>query len=144
MRHIMIATTLLWLAIGTAAAAREKADPLPDAKQVKTISIKFDHPELNDVEFTATTEDWQAIRASLLPARRDKNPAKWEGIGRVQIVKTNGQPFRVELYATSKDPGAFAAGQTIERRVYYRGGKTAQLLKALVSAYDKSQKRDKN
>jgi hypothetical protein len=35
------------------------------------------------------------------------------------------------LYSTSKDPGAFAAGKTFKERVYYRGGSSAGLLKAL-------------
>lgn len=142
MRRLMT-VTLLWLAIGSAAPAREEANPLPDGKQVKAISIKFDHPELDDVKFTATIEDWKAIRTTLLPAKRDENPADWEWVGTVQIVKKDGQPFRVELYAPSRDPGAFAAGKTYKQRVYYRGGKAPDLLRAVKSAYDKSKKRDK-
>ena len=143
MRQKMMTTTLIWLAMAAAASAREKASPLPDAKQVKTISIKFDHPKLDDVEFIATRDDWKAIRASLLPAKRDPRPADWEWVGTVKIVKKDGQPFRVELYTPSKDPGAFAAGKTFKQRVYYRGGKTAELVKAVNAAYEESKKKDK-
>lgn len=139
----MITTTLVWLAISASATAREKDSPLPDAKQVKSVSIKFDHPKLDDVEFTATPDDWRAIRAALLPARRDPNPADWEWAGTVKIVRKDAQPFRVELYTTRKDPGAFAAGKTYKQRVYYRGGKTAALSKAVNAAYEKSKKKDR-
>lgn len=139
MRYAVVTTALFWLCISAAVSAREKAGPLPDAKQVKTVSIKFDHPkQRDDIEFTATPEDWKAIRAALLPAKRDRNPASWEWLATVKIVKKDDQPLRVELYTTSKDPGAFAAGKTYKERIYYRGGKTAALIKAVNAAYKRS------
>lgn len=121
-----------------ATAPESKSDSaLPDAKEVKAISIKFDHPKLDDVEFDATAEDWEAIRLQLLPAKRDPKPAAWEWIGTVKIVTKDGQPFRVELYTPSSGPGAFAAGETYDERIYYRGGKTAAVVKALAAAYEK-------
>jgi len=109
---------------------------LPEPKDVKTISIKFDHPKLDDVQFTATPADWKAIRAALLPAKPDQNPASWEWFGTVRIITKDNQPFRIGLYTTSKDPGAFAAGETFGQRVYYRGGKKAELVKAVMAAYE--------
>jgi len=142
MRPAMLTTTLIGLSVTTAASAREEPGPLPDAKLVKTVSIKFDHPKHDDIEFTATPEDWKAIRAGLLPARRDPKPADWEWVATLKIVKKDGQPFRVEVYATNKDPGAFAAGRTYKQRVYYRGGKTAAVVKAINAAYEKSRQKD--
>ncbi len=142
MRNAMATTTLFWLCIAASVLAREEASPLPDAKQVKSVSIKFDHPkQRDDIEFTATPEDWKAIRAALLPAKRDPKPADWEWLATVKIVKKDGQPLQVELYTTSKDPGAFAAGKTYKQRVYYRGGKTAALVKAIKAAHEKSKKK---
>jgi hypothetical protein len=140
MRHKIMTTTLVCLAVASAASAREKKSPLPDAAHVKTISIEFDHPTLDDVEFTATPEDWKAIRATLLPATPDQKPAKWEWLGTVRMIQKDNQPFRVELYTTSKDPGAFAAGKTYKQRVYYRGGKTAELVRAVHAAYERFKK----
>lgn len=143
MRHRMQTMTLIWLCITTAASAREEAGPLPDAKQVKTVSIEFDHPKhRDDIEFAATLEDWKAIRAGLLPAKRDPKPADWEWVATVKIVKKDDQPFRIEVYATNKDPGAFAAGKTYKQRVYHRGGKTAAVVKAINAAYEKSRQKD--
>ena len=112
--------------------------PLPAAAQVKSITIKFDHPQLELIEFAARPEDWKAIRATLLPAKRDQNPADWEWIGTVRIVKNDDQPFRVELYTPSRDPGAFAAGATFAERAYYRGGDTEAMVEAVSAAYEKS------
>jgi hypothetical protein len=60
----------------------------------------------------------------------------------VTITKKDNQPFRVELdYTASGTPGAFAAGTTFKQRVYYRGGKTAELVKAINAAYEKSREK---
>ena len=45
MRRKLTATTFVGLAIAAAAFARERESPLPEAEQVKTVSIKFDHPK---------------------------------------------------------------------------------------------------
>lgn len=52
-------------------------DVIPTADQVKSVSIKFKHPKLKDVEFNAAAGDWKAIRSNLLPAEPDPKPAKW-------------------------------------------------------------------
>lgn len=77
MQHLVTTTLLLMtVAVGchspaTALNASERGTPLPDVKDVKTVAIKFDHPKLDDVDFTATPEDWMAIRTGLLPAKVD-------------------------------------------------------------------------
>lgn len=120
-------------------AARKQENPLPEAKDVKSITITFHHPKQRDeVKFSATAEDWDAIRAAMLPAKHDPSPAKWVSSGSLRIEKTDGQPFLVELYATGEDLSAFAAGKTFEERVYYRGGKSDEIVKAVQAAYERS------
>lgn len=134
----LVTTTLLLMTIATVLNAREQDTPLPDAKDVRTVAIKFDHPKLDDVEFTATPEDWKAIRAGLLPAKVDPKPSLWEWFATVTITKKDGQQFEAEIYALPYATGAFSIDKT-----YYRGGKSADLAKAVIAAYDKSRKNDK-
>ncbi len=136
----MRAASVVFLAFLVTSCAPKNVDPLPDVTQVKSISIKFDDPKLDEVEFTAATEDWAAIRASLLPAHVDEMPASWEWAASVDLTLMDGQPFRVELYTPSKGSGAFAAGKTFKSRVYYRGGNTAAMLKAVTAAFNRSKK----
>lgn len=144
MRHLMMATilTALTLAAATTDDAKEKGQFLPDAAQVKSVFIKFDQPKGPTVEFAATAADWKAIRTALLPAEADPNPANWEWIATVKIVLKDDKPFRVELYTPSKAPGAFAAGATYKQRIYYRGGDTKEMVKALAEAYEKAFKKE--
>jgi hypothetical protein len=93
---------------------------------------------LDDVTFTASSDDWTAIRQTLLPSRLDADPAAWEWMGSAEFTLQGDEPYRVELYYTSKSPGAFAAGKTFADRVYYRGGDSSDLYKALDAAFQKS------
>lgn len=140
MRNLFLASTAIFLATSGAAMAREETHPLPSAKEIQKVTIEFDHPRADTVRFQAKPEDWSAIRATLTPAKRDPNPAKWEGVGTVQLIKKNGQPLNVYLYTTSKPPGAFSAGKSFRERIDCRGGNTQKLIKALNKAYKASQK----
>ena len=121
--------------------AKKADNPLPDAKDIKSIVIKFDHPKHDDVEFVATTRDWEIIKAKLSPAKKDPKPSLWEWLGSIKIIKKDGQSAHVELYTTSSDPGAFSAGKTFKDRTYFRGGKSSGLVKAVSDAYERSKKR---
>ena len=92
--------------------------------------------------FTATVEDWTAIRGALSPAKLDPKPALWEWLGTVTLTKKDGELFQVELYDLPYPTGAFAIGEKADGRVYYRGGKSADLVKAVIAAYDRSKKAD--
>lgn len=140
MRNVFLASTAILMATSGAATAREEANPLPLAKEIQAVSIEYDHPREDTVKFQAKPEDWSAIRATLTPAKRDPNPSSWEGLGTVHLIKKDGQPLNVYLYAPSKPPGAFSAGKTLKQRVYYRGGNTKKLIKVLDKAYKASQK----
>ena len=144
MQHLVTTTHLLMtVAVGchsppTALDTSERDTPLPDVRDVKTVAIKFDHPELDDVEFTATPEDWMEIRTRLLPAQVDPKPSLWEWFATVLITKKDGQQFEADLYALPYARGAFSIDKT-----YYRGGNSPHLGRAIIAAYDKSRKQDK-
>lgn len=123
-------------------SAHEAADPLPAATEIKSLTIEFDHRQLDDVTFAATAADWTAIRKTLSPSRRDANPAAWEWMGTAEFELDDDEPYRVELYYTSKAPGAFAAGRTFAEREYHRGGDSGDLYQALAAAFDKSTKKE--
>jgi hypothetical protein len=114
------------------------SEELPDANEIKTISIK-----LNQVEFDATADDWKAIREQLLPSKQDPEPSKWIILGEVKIVRKNGEAYVVDLYHTKSDSGAFSAGKTYEDRIYYRGGNSDKLYQALLEAHKKSKNANK-
>ncbi|WP_422923414.1 hypothetical protein [Singulisphaera sp. PoT] len=85
-------------------------------------------------EIEVPREHWEELRSSLLPAKRDKHPAKWVVLGQLDLTKEDDSRFEIELYAVRQGPGAFAAGKSHDERVYYRGGKTEDLMKALQAA----------
>lgn len=79
-----------------------------------------------------------AVYAALQPATLDSSPAMWVVLGDLEFTLRDERPFRVDLYWL-KGPdelGAFSAGETDERRSYYRGGTSSRLLDALRKARD--------
>lgn len=65
----------------------------------------------------------------------------WVILGQLDMTLKNGCPFFVMLASLRQgEGGAFAAGETMERRVYYRGGgDSTGLREALRAAYKASQ-----
>jgi hypothetical protein len=76
---------------------------------------------------------WAQLLTALRPARRDNYPASWQVLGTLKLTCKGHKQFLVELFNTD-GPGAFAAGETFESRVYYRGGDSAKLKEALKQA----------
>ena len=141
MRSSCIIASAAFVVLGfccSGATAKEGIDPFPKSNDVKQVTIKFDHPKDGDVEFTASLADWKSIRASILPAKRDDHPKKWESFGNVMITKKDDSTVRVSLYSPGKGSAAFAVGKTVKQRIYYRGGKQSNMHKAVIAAYDKS------
>lgn len=118
-------------------AVQEPVIP-PAANEVKSVKVEFDHPDLDEVKFVATPDDWAAIRQTLLPAEHDRDPASWEWVGTVHLIQKDDSPFRVELYGVSGSPGAFAAGENYENRFYFRGGNSAKMIEAVEAAFKRS------
>lgn len=130
---------------GSACSLREDRDPSPLPSPGKLENMKatyHDSREEKEVTFAVPKKHWEKIWKTLLPATRDNQPAKWEEIGHLEVKLKSGGQFIVRLYATAKGPGAFAAGETFERRVYYRGGNSKQLRAALRAAYLDSRRKD--
>lgn len=123
-----------------AARGVEEADgSLPKMSDSRTMRAVYHDVESDEERvFEVPNGHWKLIFAALSPANRDKAPASWESIGRLEIVMKDGGPFHVSLYSVGKGPGAFAAGNTFRERVYYRGGKSDDLVKALRAAYKAS------
>jgi hypothetical protein len=135
----LVAVFALWL---PGCRAAEEAGPLPKAGDIATMRANYyDRQAKAMVAFDVPPESWKDILASLLPARKDDRPAEWVVLGSLEITGKDKESLTVWLFTTSQDPGAFAAGKTWEQRVYYRGGKTADLEKALQAARERAKKK---
>lgn len=114
------------------------ADPLPKVKSIDRMTATS-YQDQKDTQFDVPQEHWESILDALRPAKRDRSPAKWWGLGRLDIKLKGGRSLVVMLYRTHDGPGAFAAGGTFAQRVYYRGGDSEKLEKAFRAAYSASQ-----
>ncbi len=111
-----------------------EVNPLPLTDDIEGIEYR-DPATKERAKFTVPREHWDKIFATLQPARRDNFPAKWVIIGELQIACKGGRSFHVSLFDLRDGrPGAFAAGETHEKRVYYRGGDSVRLKEALRAA----------
>src|SRR5690242_9723430 len=102
-------------------------DPLPPVSEIRIINAHYlDSRVKQELNFEAPPDCWEPIFAALRPARRDYNAAKWEVIGDLSLSLKNGRQFYVGLYRTFKGDGAFSAGESSEKRKYYRGGDSSK------------------
>ncbi|MBS0264587.1 MAG: hypothetical protein JSS02_21815 [Planctomycetes bacterium] len=109
--------------------------PLPDINDVQSMEADFyDSDKQALVTFQVPAAHWQPIFSSLLPARRDSNPAKWESLGDLRIKLARGGSLHVSLYSVSDGLGAFSAGPSFETGIYYRGGNSRDLEQTLADA----------
>ena len=76
----------------------------------------------------------QKLMAALQPATQDNSPSKWVGLGELTIHKKDQTRIQVFLFDVSEGEGAFAVGESWEKRTYYRGGSSARLVDALLTA----------
>ena len=139
MRRVSVFVFAILIAVGCS-PTEPYVDPLPaenDVQAIEVVRYLYDR-----VTFTIPLDEWKKIRAALLPARLDKRPSTWSVVGTMQITKRNGAPFCIHLYRTDSGPGAFSAGPTFEERIYYRGGKTVDLIKILDQAYEAEQPKE--
>ena len=115
--------------------------PIPEIKDIQSIEAGFyDARRESDVIFQVPPAHWQPILGSLLPARSDSDPAKWESLGHLQIKLAGGDSWFISLYGVSDGLGAFSSGPDFGQRVYYRGGSTANLKQALITAFEAVEK----
>ena len=112
-------------------------DPFPPLADIVSIEVKEDYVDPDTGVHAGTllvpAEHYEDIFDALKPARKDRNPAKWQVLGEMTI-RTKGGVFKVFLFDLPDRIGAFAAGPTWEERMYYRGGNSDQLKDALRNA----------
>ncbi|HEV8068338.1 MAG TPA: hypothetical protein VGP76_11425 [Planctomycetaceae bacterium] len=110
--------------------------PFPQLSEIQRIDAKIDDPESGKVvTFEVPRSHWEAIFSAMLPARKDDQAAKWVMPGSLNLRLKNGNSYYVGLYSVSGDLGAFSAGPSHEWRVYYRGGNSSALEKAVADAF---------
>ena len=142
---------LLLLATGAVVAAElvfvfvpdRAQQPLPQLSEIQRIDAQvYDRKSGNDVAFEVPRSHWEAIHSAMLPAHKDKHAAKWVGLGHLDLNLKDGHSFYVALFLVSvgdtEDLGAFAAGPSSQSRVYYRGGNSSALEKAVAEAFEAS------
>ncbi len=111
-------------------------DPLPAPQVVeRLIAIGNFGPNRDPVKFEIPVAKWHRIRASMQVPKRDFSPDKWLTIGSLDITTRQGREYHVELYQTEELLGAFSAGPTFDRRVYYRGGDSKEMAREMEAAY---------
>jgi hypothetical protein len=137
MRHVTW-LSLVCLSITAASCSRTVEVELPEAHDVKTISISIQFDGFKDNSFfEATPDDWKAIRANLRHATVESADTAWEGLGLIKLVKRDGEPYNVQIWDTWQREAAFSVGDGVE----YHGGDTAELKRLLEAAYESAQRR---
>jgi hypothetical protein len=110
--------------------------PLPNLSEVERMQASISDGTARGVVFDVPRSHWQAIYSAMQPAHRDEHPAPWAGPGDLNLTLKGGESWYIGLYYLDADlgPGALSAGPTFEKRVYYRGGNSSKLEKALADA----------
>jgi len=101
---------------------------LTSIKAVDVASIRvtlYTRPE-KSIKFVLERELIPDLLAALTPAHYDRNPAKWQVLGRLDIELKDGSRCTVDLYDTYHEFAAFR----IDRR-YFRGGSNDALKRLL-------------
>ena len=134
-------STLLLITLATCAAgcrSAPAADPLPHASGIRGIKATYHDPTTKQkLEFDVPRSHWDPILSAMKPNRPDPQPADWMILGELGITRSDGRPFCVGMYSVRSGEGAFSAGARPEERLYYRGGSTPDLIRALNAAYQR-------
>ncbi|GAC1346655.1 MAG: hypothetical protein NVSMB14_09640 [Isosphaeraceae bacterium] len=135
MRLLAFATGLS-ICLTLIAGEEKPTGPLPREKDVRSLKVFYLDDKTNDrASFEISKKDWAKILDALAPAKRDDHPARWELLGAMVLVTTEGKSIVVNLYSVGEGVGAFSIENADRKgRTYYRGGKSADLLKALRAA----------
>lgn len=123
--------------IGCRTSRTTTVDPLPAVAEARSVTARFFDPDAGrDVQFDVPLDRLSSIYQALLPATVDEQPADWMVLGELEMTLRDGRPFRIDLYHLRPgEEGAFSAGETYERRTYYRGGSSPRLVEALREAH---------
>jgi hypothetical protein len=85
--------------------------------------------------FDVPEDHWSDVLDALSSARRDRNPGKCEGRGRLDITLQDGGKLEASLFVSSRGLSV-AVGTSSENRRYYRGADEARLMRILKEAYE--------
>ena len=119
--------------------------PIPKVNQIKNIQASVYFASLKKkVTFTVPPELWNETLRGFYPARKDDAPAKWETLGKLDVVKNDGSEFKIYVFYLPGTEGAFAAGPTHESRIYYWGGNSKRMIAVLKKAYAMSSANETN
>src|SRR6185436_18909014 len=78
----LAAVVLIAIAVVVFLKLRNAHPPLPDIEDIQSIEANFyDTGRHAKITFQVPAAHWHPIFSSLLPARRDSDPAKWVGLG---------------------------------------------------------------
>ena len=138
--RILVLATCLSMSLASRASDEKAIGPLPEAKELRSLKVVYsDYETHEDATFEVAREYRTPILAALSPAKRDDHPAKWEVLGAMVLVTTKGKSIVVNLFSVGEGAGAFSiANADPNLRIYYRGGKSADLVKALRAARAKA------
>jgi hypothetical protein len=112
----------------------------PELSDIVSITVTVDD-QGKQHEFEAPKDSWNKIIAGLTPSDRDATPKKREPLGMftMMIIRTKqGGVHCIDLYHSRDKLGAFSAGPSFERGMYYRGGNSGELEWTLREAYRQS------
>jgi hypothetical protein len=138
---------LIWVAMAFAALmsvvvavvltfGEPEIDPFPAPEEISSMRaflLDVNQP----LDFLVPPNHWTNVLNGLRPCVSDRTPAKWEGLGLLE-VRRDGTTLEIGLYQTGEQTGAFSIEGASTTRTYYRGGDTNALKAALLEAYDAS------
>jgi hypothetical protein len=134
----------IFVLLNTGCSAATHKNPVPVPGEIATMQLSEYYVAGEERgPFVIPPEHWKPILDALTPATWDPEPAPWQVLGSLEIKDKKGRSIHVSLYDLFEvsPPGAFSAGPTFEDRVYFRGGDSNRLRKALRAAYDRIEQR---
>lgn len=141
MRSRCLAPSIAFVVVLIVGCAEKPANVLPAADTISKMAVELDQPDPPIEKFEVPRNHWRSILQSLSPARVDSTPAKWEGLGVLEITTKQGTTVVVDLWSLDGDrPGAFAVRQKDGSRTYYRGGSTKALVDSIRRAHSEFRK----
>ena len=88
--------------------------------------------------FQADPEDFDLLLGLRRGGTPDPQPAKWQGLGYLQIRTRFGKEVEAYLYQTRRAGGAYRIGRT-----YYRGGSDEDFIRVLLECHARAQAKGK-
>ena len=107
---------------------------LPEMKEVVSITATIEWGDQHVAGFEIPESDWEAVLSSMRMATQDKEPAKWEVAGHMEIDSNSGESVFIWIYYT-QDKNAFSIEYPAKKRVYYRSLNSNATFEAVRKSY---------